>query len=374
MRNTISYEIEKINFAPLRDPELSVAEIIAVDMPLPNADGTFPQEYRDRLSEINDTYRQIVDPTTGRKFEIAQTHPEATGEGVDLEISTYSSSLTGNVGNAAEFALHSLSHPGRARLYLASIGNGGSDPLDKKELKYFAKTGRMTHEENDKTVAIPTIQSLARALASEDLEVTRVSTDSFGGNIAAGLLTELQRDQVTHSYMKGRPNVSQFTLPRFAWRMMVRESLINNSKSQKASGDPWKLTPSIIETVKESLTNIYQKDSPDFERGGGSRQLFAYANGLRRTTSKGRLLGPAQDVVVAKEHNPNLLLTLDFPDQDLLYKNHEDIIRFFQHVAIMPRVVPSRRPIGIISRGTHGSHAYEPQRRIATEHFAFSRR
>ncbi len=369
-----TYEYENIVFSPLSDPKVIPGEMVNVEIPQPALDGTLPQEYFDRLEEINDTYRQIVDPKTGRRFEVAQTHPTSVSDGVDLEISTYSSSLTGNVGNAAEFALHSLAHPARARLYLASIGNGGSDPFTKEELEYFAKTGRTTWEEGDTTTAIPTVQSLARALASEDLEVTRISTDSFGGNIASGLVAELDPSQVTHAYMKGKPNVSNFGWPRFVWRMMVREGLINNPKNLKESNDPWRLTPEIIDEVKKALPNIYSKTSPKFSGGGGLGQLLAYSNGLKRSSSKGRLLGPSQDVIAAKEHNPNLLLTFDFPDQDLLYKGREDIIRFLQQITDMPRVVSGRSPKGIITPGTHASHAAEPQRRIAAEHFAFRRR
>lgn len=244
------------------------------------------------------------------------------------------------------------------------------------ELKYFAKTGRMTVEDEGITVAIPTVQSLARALAHQDLGITRISTDSFGGNVAAGLLTHLEPGQVSHAYMKGKPNVSDFSLPRFVWRMMVRENLINNPRTEKASEDPWKLTSEIQQHVRSVLGKIYYEDAPNFRRDASKKQLLAYANGLRIAQPSNRNLSPAYDIVVAKTRNPNLALTLDFPDSDLLYRGIPDITNFMKNIVWHPGVdrQGSRLPLAIISRGTHGGHAYEPRRRIAAEHFAFNRK
>lgn len=78
-----------------------------------------PEEYIKALDEINESWRIIRDPITGKKFEIAQTGTSVDPEnGIDAEFSTYSSSLSTNPGNAAEFAWHGMVNPGRRRLYI----------------------------------------------------------------------------------------------------------------------------------------------------------------------------------------------------------------------------------------------------------------
>src|SRR5581483_9415907 len=62
-------------------------------------------DYHRALTDINETFRLITDPRTGKQFEIAVANADKSYDcGVDVELSTYTSSLSGNPGNAVEFA------------------------------------------------------------------------------------------------------------------------------------------------------------------------------------------------------------------------------------------------------------------------------
>src|SRR5260370_29233966 len=62
--------------------------------------------YKQRLKEINETYKIIHDSRTGRAFEIAIVNKSSLANGAILMPSTMFSSLTQNVGNAVELAAH----------------------------------------------------------------------------------------------------------------------------------------------------------------------------------------------------------------------------------------------------------------------------
>src|SRR4051812_22144136 len=59
-------------------------------------------DYLTALDDLNHSVKNIEDPLTGKKFEIGVTNISGDGETVDAEISTFTSSITGNIGNAIE--------------------------------------------------------------------------------------------------------------------------------------------------------------------------------------------------------------------------------------------------------------------------------
>jgi hypothetical protein len=101
--------------------------------------------YLQALEDINQSWRVIEDKKTGKQFEIALANlAMSADQGVDAELSTYTSSISGNLGNGIEFAEHSALHPDRQRLYIASFGNGKSSYWETEEQAYIKKTGRFT--------------------------------------------------------------------------------------------------------------------------------------------------------------------------------------------------------------------------------------
>lgn len=341
-------------------------------------DENLPEKYYEALDEISTSWRIIRDPITGKKFEIAETglgvDPE---EGIDAEFSTYSSSISGNAGNAAEFAWHSMVNPGRRRLYVATMGNGSSDNFTNGELAHLRKTGRLTWEDkHGKTVALPTIRALYGALKEEDLSnVQRISTDSFGGSIATALMSELAPGQVTHAYMKGRTNIRSHSAPALAWKMLIQENLVNSKRNQAETTDPWSLHRNngvVVAVAKLWLANIYEQKH---ERAAGSKfkQLASYLIGLSRGQGQDGSPAPAVvDTVAALRRQSDAKVTIDMPKGDLLYAGKAE--QYAERVVRdLGTLVVGNMAEVVISSGTHNGHGYYPMQRDASERYAFTR-
>lgn len=337
-------------------------------IPLP-ANDAFPKEFYDRLKDINESYGQIFDPTSDFALEIGIANLDDTEHLYDMELSTYTSSLTTNPGNAAELAVHSLAVPHRKRIYGASMGLGGTAALTDDEIMYYAKSGRMTRGIGSDYRPLTTFAAMSRALTESGITVTRASSDSFGCCTTLGLLAALPEDQITNVYLKGRPNLSSHTLFSMAWRMLVRENKINNQRNKSNSNDPWKLTPEIIERVKRSIPTIYGDQPKQLKPiRKFSKQIDKYGAGMSRA-GDGPYGNPHEDVVAVMTRQPHAQFTFDFPDKDLLYSSRQHIYDFIGYLAA--RGLSERVKI-LVTEGTHGGHTYEPLKRAAMEQFAFT--
>jgi len=139
----------------------------------------------------------------GDSFEVAVVHSKSENDkkGVMLHISTYSSSISTNLGNAYEFAVQAALYEGFDHVYVASPGNGGSSPIENTDViistpygkmgqkDYFRETGRTTYEDGSDTKPLPYLLNMQRALEKAGVEVTGfIGTDSSGGSYATVLL------------------------------------------------------------------------------------------------------------------------------------------------------------------------------------------
>lgn len=332
------------------------------------AEHPLPPELLSRLEEINSTWRIIHDPLSDTAFEVAEVNTNQPMDGV-LDNSTFSSSLSGNLGNAFEFAYRGTATPGERRIYVATMGNGGSDNFSKKELKYLRQSGRLTDEVEGKTIALPTIQALRRALEFEGWQPSKMSADSFGGNIATALMADFEPDQINHVYIKGRPNISQHSPIKLAHDMLITENMKNSKVNYETSSDPWKMSSWILEETKRHLPRVYGVEVK--HRGNIARQLGSYLLGL----SIGPLPNQPQtspafiDTRAALERQPSALATFEFPNRDVLYKSKADYEKFIVAIGKAAR----SNVQGVVTPGTHGGHAYSPNARAASERYAFSR-
>ena len=350
-----TYEFTKLDYHEGGWVEKGVI-LDALDMPGVNESGEFPSGFDDRLEEINDSLRAIKDPVTGNEFEIAITNPGLSSQGTALEVGTYSSSISGNPGNAAELAMRSL-FANKTRVYLAPFGNGLSSPLSTEELSTFARTGQLMFGPNS------TVRALSRALGTmqteESLEINYISTDSFGSYIANGLMSVMDQNQVGHVFMKGRPGVSDFSMPRMLWRMLIRENLSNAYKYKFGDkSDPWQITPEMMAHVKALAPKIYAEESKVFVRQGSKEQLKAYGNGVRITEADGVSVNDAFAHVMKRQTQAQF--GFDMPKKDLLYKNKDDVARFVgQILDIAHAQSVDKEPVFYRSSGNHGAHAFQ---------------
>jgi len=334
--------------------------------------------YRRALHDIDHSWTVLEDEETGQQFEmgLANTDADFSG-GVDLEESTFSSSLSSNPGNAVEFAENAASHPARPRLYVASPGNGKSSYWTPAEQRHIKSTGRFTDETGK---PLPTIAALARILRQADLPVTRISTNSAGGAYATALMSALPEGQLTHAYMKSRPNISDHPA-RLLWgAAVVVGDILDDRRHARQSRDPWRLTEDRVKAAKENLPRLYGDDAenearrmPEATKTHGLKKMHTDLLALSHGQTYGQVNPAAKDTGLALRRQPDALLTYHFPTGDRLYNNRTDIERFMEQVRQLGGLAARHNVQALIVPGTHRDHTAYPTMRWSMEAYAFSR-
>jgi hypothetical protein len=377
--NNVSYEATRLS--------LQQAGAIHTDtIVIPRYQYINEDDYNQALEDINRTFRVLEDPETGQKFEIAEANLQADpGKGVDAGLSTFTSSLTSNLGNAIELALQAASRPDRRRLYIASPGNGKTSYWNKKEQQYIRRTGRFTQEDGK---ALPTIAALKRALDRGSYIVTRISTDSAGGAYVTALMRELPEGQVTHAYIKSRPNISGHGKGNlgnwqvYCWGLsMFIGDLLDDSRFRRASVDPWKekLEDVSRQVARQRMPRIYSPKSVQ-ER---SIQEDIRTHSLRKIWTDMLALSrggaahchpAAVDTAYALERHPEAFVTYHFPRNDRLYNLlPEDVEVFLRAVSHLGAFVANGQIEALIMPGAHRDHTCYPSFRWSIESYAFQR-
>jgi len=343
-----------------------------------------PEIDRDRflqaLEDVNRTWGVITDPKTGKEFEIALANLNAPlDNGLDVELSTFTSSISGNPGNAVEFAENSALHPDRQRLYIATFGNGRSSYWDAEEQRYIRETGRLTQNNGE---ALPTIASLDRALKKADLPASRFSTNSGGGAPATALMGALPEGQVTHAYIKSRPNISDHP-SNLAWGVGVAVGdLLDDRQYKKVSEDPWRLTGDLIAEAKEHLPEVYSPEAQNrhqslVQKAGSSHRAGKILTDMTAFSRGGaaRDYPASRDTIRALQQQPEALLTYHFPLQDRLYSSPEDITQFLVQIYKLGSTVVKDGQVELLTMpGKHRDHTQYPGMRWAMENYSLGRK
>lgn len=340
----------------------------------------FPEDYEQALDDINATWGVLIDPKTGKQFEHAIVNPEADkSAGVDAELSTFTSSLSGNVGNAIELAQHGSLHPERQRLYLASFGNGKSSWWNRDEQRYIRQTGRYTQRNGD---PLPTIAALGRALEDAELPITRFSTNSAGGAYATGLMRALPEGQVTHAYIKGRPNIAHHSHYLLWGFRFAHGNETDEDRSIAQSYDTWCYDQPRVDEAEGQMPRIYSADPSvnvthditEPVKTFGLRKILTDAKALSRGGDQLTANPAAMDTIKAIEQQPEMVTTFHFPLHDRLYpRMPADANRFLAQVHGMGQASVSRAVEALVMPGTHIDHKYFPALRWSVERYAFDR-
>jgi hypothetical protein len=335
-------------------------------------------DYLASLDDINECWQVLEDRRSGKTFEIAVIHDdEDPSDNADVELATFSSNLLGNPGNAVEFAENAAAHPGIRRIYIATPGNGKTSYWEPAERRYTKNTGKFITEDGE---PLPTIASLARCLLAAGYAVNRFSANSAGGAYATALMHALPEGQVSHAYIKSRPNLVDHPR-RLLWgAAVVLGDMLDDRQFQKASRDDWRLTGEMIAEAKLRLPRLYDKTVLNPARdlamnGPGNHGLqkmwedmVAFSRGAR-----GRGASPAAiDTARALEKQPEALLTYHMPDKDRLYGNHHEVgLDFIQAVQ---RVGHTAAGVEVLLMpGAHRDHTQYPSLRWSFESYAFDR-
>ncbi len=334
--------------------------------------------YLRALEDIDQSLTVLIDPQTGKQFEVGLANRHADpNDGVDAEVSTFTSSISDNIGNAVECAEHSALSPDRQRLYIASFGNGKTSYWDSDERRYIKRTGRFTQPNGD---PLPTIAALERALRLVGgYTITRASTNSAGGAYATALMGAMPDGQVTHAYMKSRPNISNHPT-RLLWGLsMITGDMADDKKYKAASKDNWKLDDFLLYEARDIMRRAYVSEADGVWsmkqalKGHGLVQLWSDMIAFSRG-SRGSLTSPATvDTLHALRKQPEALLTYHVPEKDRLYRKLGDVKRFIEDLDFLDNSGTNTGAQLLIMPGTHRDHTQYPALRWSSESYAFGR-
>lgn len=206
-------------------------------------------QVQEKLKEIAQTL-QVIE-YNGRTFEIAIANQDASD--VMLHVSTYSSSISGNPGNAWEFAVNALLYPNHKHIYVASPGNGASSPITGADKEHIAKTGRFAKEENGIYVPIQYVQDMGDALDAHGIQTTQLmGTDSAGGPIGRALAMTLEQNQLEKAFFNEVTGLQKLGLTGLL-KAMATEMRVNMPENKKISPDPHKLTGEMVQAARSIL-------------------------------------------------------------------------------------------------------------------------
>lgn len=373
--NSLSYEATRLSLQ--QDGAIHTDTVV-----IPRCQHINEDDYNQAIEDMNRTFRALKDPETDQQFEIAEANLQADPtEGVDAGFSTFTSSLTGNLGNATEFALRAASQPGHRRLYIASPGNGKTSYWSKKEQQYIRRTGRFTQEDGQ---ALPTIAALKRALNRSGYAVTRLSTDSAGGAYATALMRELPEGQVTHAYIKSRPNISEHgkgdlgNWQTYVWGLGIFVSdILDDGQFKRVSNDPWKekLEYASKRAASRRLPRIY---APEFRiqediHTHSLSKMWTDMLALSRGGAAHRHPA-AVDTAYALAKQPEALVTYHFPRNDQLYHLlPDDAEIFLSEISHLGALATNGQVEVLIMPGAHRDHTSYPSFRWSIESYAFQR-
>lgn len=288
------------------------------------------------LHEVSYNLRAIE--SGGSTFEIATANTDVASDDVMLHISTYSSAISTNPGNAYEFAAQAVRYPNVKHLYVASFGNGGTSPLLPRDAHYAKKTGRIMHGGPDDAKPLQSIQNLHDALDNEGLAITRImGTDSAGGHYARALAITMEPNQLSHAFFSETSGFKNLGIPRIAYAMMIKEGLLNAKKNRQLSPDSEMVNAEKIDRAKAILKKYEDTDQRQaLQKVSTSAReslasMWTSAQTLRRGPwfSKDPLV---LDTNVLVAQHPSAKITFGLAENDPLYKSpnvaHAAAVRF----------------------------------------------
>lgn len=298
------------------------------------------------LDAIN-TNLQVVQ-NGGDSFEVSIVKSTSeTKKGVMLHISTYSSSLSTNLGNAYEFAVQSALYEDFDHVYVASPGNGGSSNIENTDVMidtpagkmgqkdYFKATGRTTYEDSNTLQPLPYLVNMQRALDSLGIETTGfIGTDSAGGSYATGLAVGLPEDQISHGFFSERSNFTAISKPALIFGMLFTENMRHANKMKTLLNesqtpiDPLSLfSPRLDdpEKLNESLAHEKMSRTKDILKNHFRRKIGALATSLtalgRGSNSEMSQNPLVDDVNGLLARHPRGHFTFTLAEHDVLYSN-----------------------------------------------------
>jgi hypothetical protein len=210
---------------------------------------------------------------------------------------------------------------------------------------------------------------------SADFNISRISADGIGGAQATALMALLPKGQVTHVYIKGRPNIANHS-NRYIWGIgSLLTTMVDRRRYDRISVDEWRSGPDLINLAKLKTQTVYGPDSKcDQAPEASVRANWINRKWLETMSSAVARCSPALvDTSIALCRQPEALITYHFPAEDMLYKNMpEDAFSFLGELC-SSRLTRVGQTEALIMPGTHFDHMSYPSIRWSAEKYAFER-
>lgn len=355
----------------------NVHRLVAGPLRYQDQEALDPQQVAEALDEVSHSLRVIG--AGGSSFEIATANNATESDGVMLHVSTYSSAISTNPGNAYEFAAQAVRYPNKKHLYVASFGNGGSAPLLPADAAYARETGRFVREENGIETPLQSIHNLHAALEKEGLAVTRImGTDSAGGHYARALTVAMGPGQLSHAFFSETTGFVNLSLSGIAYAMLFREGVQNAKRNRALSPDPEMVDGSKKAWAKQALEK-YEDSSRRQELRDASvstkaslKNMWNSAQALRRGP-RGQKNPLLQDMNAVLARHPQAHITFGIADEDPLYRSiaisHIATKRLLGELAVQSAPVRAL----IIPGMTHAYNTYFPSLYHAVKKYALEK-
>lgn len=275
--------------------------------PRPFAESTATEEViLDRARAAKWAVLEADTPQGRRQFEALVFNAEDTEHTATIVAPTAGGYNDGHLVEGAQWAAQ---RGGKGPLvYLAELS------LTKKELIHYARTGNLTHNENGKREALPSMQALARALQAAGIE-----TADFLGTSAGIKQAVLAMDMdIPHVILSAPPQLTEQSVGSLAERAVIREGKQREQEAKAGQhdldtfqvSDEWK---SKIATAREGLPG-----RPTAHHLGSTLKNYATRGAHAFALSKGpQVLVNDLEAVIKK--SPEVALSMVISQQDALY-------------------------------------------------------
>lgn len=320
-----------------------------------------PEAIDQRLEEVAKSTRVIE--INGQNFSISEVNRTASSEDTLLHMSTYSSAIPENPGNAYEFAAQGARYPHIRQVYVSSPGNGSTDPLPRNERKFAAQEGRFTHDTDGATRALPTFQNLAEGLEKEGLKITRLSGDSLGAAYATAVGAATKEGQIESAFFSERPGFRHMSKLAIIKGMLITEQM-KNSKENRETGEAFDaecLTDEMIDRAKVILAEHANGEMPKNGLMDTLKSLTASMQASRRGPV-GKIDPKAWDTNALLARQPDMQAVFTMAERDPLYGSpelaHETAKQFLGNLTLKGAGIAG---IVMIPEMTHAYNTYFPQ-------------
>lgn len=311
-------------------------------------------------------------------FEVTRVINNPSSSEYMLHVSTYSSAISTNAGNAYELAVLAKLFPDKNIVYCASFGNGGSSPLVSEDRAYVKKTGRFTREEDGKTVPITSVRNMLSAFKSVGIDVVSLlGSDSAGGSIATALGVAMPEGAMKRGFFSARSNLVALSGLEIAYGMLVQEQMKNAKANQAMSPDELRVTAEKVAFAKhildESITSdartALKKYQPNLPRQLGA--WWTSMQGLRRGPDNNGVGPLVVDTQALIRQQPEAKLTYVFGERDPLYLSSSVAVsstyKFIRALKLGKAPI-----IAQIHPGTHAMNTHFPELYLALKKSALS--